>query len=427
MSYIDLRKESIMRFPRTVFVIAVVLFFLGAALAPAQEKQEKKEAPVIALTGGTLIDGNGGAPVPDAVVLIQGRKILLAGPAATVKVPENAEKIDIRGKFLLPGFIDCHIHTTYPFDEAQYFTDTDASTTLRAIYIMNLYLKSGVTSVRDVGSNVPSMQAISAAEAAGYVDSIRLFACGDLITVTGGHGGGRGTMAVDGPWEWRKAIRQMFKDGFGQIKISPTFTLEEATAAVDEAKTLGMRITAHGGGFSDTTPTTMTRVAVQAGVQCIEHLNEMEDNVLDLMARKGIYNVPTMAVYRDSYKVGQVPLVLIEKRHWSQAMHETLFRKARERKILMGIGTDYDLDMKHYPAIYFDELKYFVELGVSPMETIVTATKNGAIILGKADELGTIEAGKLADIQVVRGDPLKSFDVLGNPEIVIVDGKVHRF
>ena len=86
--------------------------------APAQENQEKKEAPVIALTGGTLIDGNGGAPVPDAVVLIQGRKILQAGPAAAVKVPEKAEKIDVRGKFILPGFIDCHIHTTYPFNDA---------------------------------------------------------------------------------------------------------------------------------------------------------------------------------------------------------------------------------------------------------------------------------------------------------------------
>jgi len=417
-----------MRFPRAVFVVAVALLFLGAALTQAQEKQEKKEAPVIALTGGTLIDGNGGAPVSDAVVLIQGRKILQAGPAAAVKVPEKAERIDVRGRFILPGFIDCHMHTTYPFNVEQSFTDTDASTTLRALYLMNLYLKSGVTSVRDVGSNVPSMQAIPAAEAAGYVDSIRLFACGDVITVTGGHGDGlKGTSAVNGPWEWRKAVRQMYKDGFGHIKISPTFTLEEAAAAVDEAKTLGMRITAHGGGFSDTTPTTMTRVAVQAGVQCIEHLNEMEDDVLDLMAQKGVYNVPTMAVYRNLYKAGLTPRVLVEKRHWSQAMHETLFRKARERRILMGIGTDCVIDMKHYPAIYFDELKYFVELGVSPMETLVAATKNGATILGKADELGTIEAGKLADIQVVKGDPLKSFDVLGNPEIIVVDGRVHRY
>ena len=417
-----------MRFPRALFILAVTLLCLGATMTQAQEKQEKKEAPVIALTGGTLIDGNGGAPLPDAVVLIQGKKILQAGPAAAVKVPATAEKIDVRGKFILPGFIDCHIHTTYPFNESEYFTDTDATTTLRALYMMNLYLKSGVTAVRDVGSNVPSMMGLMASQAAGYVDSIRLFPCGDVITVTGGHGDGlKGTSAVNGPWEWRKAVRQMNKDGFDQIKISPTFTLEEAAAAADEAKTLGMRITAHGGGFSDTTPTTMTRVAVQAGVQCIEHLNEMEDDVLDLMAQKGVYCVPTMSVYRDLYQQGIAPKVLVEKRHWSQAMHETLFRKARERKILMGIGTDHVIDLKQYPVCYFDEMKYFVELGVSPMETLVTATKNGAIILDKLDQIGTVEAGKLADIQVVRGDPLKSFDVLGNPEIVVVGGRVHRF
>jgi len=83
--------------------------------------------------------------------------------------------------------------------------------------------------------------------------------------------------------------------------------------------------------------------------------------------------------------------------------------------------------MKLYPGLYFTELKYFVEMGVSPMETIVAATKNGALILGKADELGTVEAGKLADLQVVAGDPLKSFDVPGKPEVVIIGGKVHRF
>ena len=418
-----------MKLWRAAFILLIALVFLGAALSMAQEKQEKKEEPVIALVGGTLIDGNGGTPVTNTTILIQGKKILEIGSVGKVNVPEKAQKIDVTGKFVLPGFIDCHIHTTYPFDDIQYFTDTDSVATLRALHIMDMYLKSGVTSVRDVGSPVPSMQALMAAASYGYIDSIRLFACGDLITVTGGHGDGlHGALAVDGPWEWRKAVRQMFKDGFGHIKISPTFTLEEAQAAVDEAKTLGIRITAHGGGLSDTVPTTMTRVAVQAGVQCIEHLNEMEDDVLDLMAQKGVYNVPTMAVYRELYKAKALPPTLIEKRRWSQSMHETLFKKARQRKITMGVGTDgVGGFMKLYPGLYFTELKYFVELGASPMETIVAATKNGALILGKSDELGTIEAGKLADIQVVKGDPLKSFDVLSKPEIVIVGGKVHQF
>ena len=423
--YLEERSYK-MKILRPAFILLVSFVFMMASLSLAEDK---KEEPAVALIGGTLIDGNGGAPVPNTTVLIQDQKILEVGPAGKVKIPEKAQKIDVTGKFILPGFIDCHIHTTYPYDDIQYYTDTDSLATLRALHILDMYLKSGITSVRDVGSPVQPMQALMAAANLGYIDSIRLFACGDLITVTGGHGDGlKGAMAVDGPWAWRKAVREMYKDGFGHIKISPTFTLEEAQAAVDEAKTLGIRITAHGGGFSDTIPTTMTRIAVQAGVQCVEHLNEMEDDVLDLMAQKGVYNVPTLAVYRELYKAKGVPAFLLEKRHWSQSMHETLFKKARQRKITMGIGTDaVGGFMKLYPGIYFTEIKYFVELGASPMETIIAATKNGALILGKADELGTIEAGKLADIQVLKGDPLKSLDVLGKPEIVIIGGKVHRF
>ena len=410
--------------------VAVILAFALPALALAPEKPEKAEEPLTALVGATLIDGTGAAPAPDVVVLIQGAKIKAVGPAASVKVPKGAKVIDVKGKFILPGFIDCHTHITTESNDLESFTDSKSLATLRALQLMNRYLAGGVTAIRDAGSPIESMQALTRARKAGYVDTIRLFPCGYLITTTGGHGDGMdGALAVDGPWAFRKAVREMFKDGFHHIKISPTFTLEEAQAAVEEAKTLGMHITAHGGGFSDTIPTTMTRIAVQAGVECVEHWNEMEEDVLDLMAAKGVYDVPTLTIYRESYKLDDINRFLIEKRHWSQSLHEGLFRKARARKIVMGIGTDAGgaLYREMYPKIYFDEMKYFVELGTTPMEAIVAATKNGALILGMADELGTIEAGKLADLQVVSRDPLKSLDALGAPELVFVNGKVHKF
>ena len=414
------------RIPKTALAILAMALALPAAQAG---KPAKAPEPVTAFVGATLIDGTGAGPVPNSVVLVQGTKIAAAGPAASIKVPAGAKVLDVKGKFILPGFIDCHIHTCYPFDELKYFTDTNSFDTLRSLHIMNLLLRCGVTSVRDVASPVEAMQAHQRAWELGYVDSLRLFPCGNIITVTGGHGDGvRGSMAVDGPWEWRKAVRQMSKAGFDHIKISPTFTLEEARAAVEEAKTLGLRITAHGGGFSDTIPTTMTRLAVQAGVQCIEHLNEMEDDVLDLMAAKGVHLVPTMAIYRELYRTNAINPFLIEKRHWTQGMHETLFKKARERKILMGIGTDATFEyMKLYPGLYFMEMNYFLELGASPMEALVAATRNGAVILGREDVLGTVEAGKLADLQVLAGDPLKSFEALSSPEIVVVGGRVHRY
>ncbi|MBN1225278.1 MAG: amidohydrolase family protein [Candidatus Aminicenantes bacterium] len=391
--------------------------------------QAGKKEKVVVLVGGTLIDGTGAQPVSNVTVLIKGERIEAVGSSGEVKVPEDAIKIDVSGKWILPGFIDCHIHLGYPFGTMEYFTDNDCLATIRALKIMNDYLKSGVTAVRDVGSPIEPLKALMAAAQQGYVDSIRLYPCGYLLTVTGGHGDGiSGALAVDGPWEFRKAVREMFKAGFRHIKISPTFTLEEVQAAVDEAKTLGLPITAHGGGQSDTTPTTMTKVAVMGGVDCIEHLNEMDVEVLDLMAKKGVYNVPTMSVYRELYKAKMLPKELVEDRNWTIGMHETLFKQARERKILMGIGTDsVGPFMKKLPGIYFTEMKYFVELGVSPMDTIVCATKNGATILDREKDLGTVEAGKLADLQILEGNPLESFEALGKPELVLVGGKVHKF
>jgi imidazolonepropionase-like amidohydrolase len=135
-----------------------------------------------------------------------------------------------------------------------------------------------------------------------------------------------------------------------------------------------------------------------------------------------------MSIYREQYKENDINRILIEERGWTVSLHETLFKKAMARKITMGIGTDaVGRFMKLYPRIYLMEMKYFVELGASPMEAIVAATRNGALILGKEDVLGTIEEGKLADIQIIDGNPLKSLDVLGQPEIVIIGGTVHDF
>ena len=413
-----------------IFSLAAMLMVTTQLMAQANVSNEQKVKPaVIAIVGGTLIDGTGKEPLSNAIIIIEGDKIKAVGSAGKIKVPEGAQKIEAAGKWILPGFIDCHIHLTTETSELEYYRDSNSLATLRALQLMNMYLRCGVTAVRDVGSHVEAMQALVQAQKKGYIDSIRVYPCGDLITITGGHGYGmHGSLAVDGPWEWRKAVRQMYAAGFKHIKISPQFTLEEAKAAVEEAKMLGLHITAHGGGFSDTMPPTMTKVAIKAGVECIEHLNEMDDETLDMMARHQVFNVPTLYTYYASYQRNDINRFLIEKRHWSMAMHETLFKKAYKRKIVMGIGTDANKEYRElYPRIYFEEMKYFARLGMKPMEVIVCATRNGARILGLEDELGTIEAGKAADLQILNADPLKSFDNLGSPEVVILRGRVYKF
>ena len=383
----------------------------------------------VALVGATVLDGTGAPPVLDATILVEGDSIVAVGPRARVRVPADAKVIDVAGRWVLPGFVDLHMHLTFPNDQSRDALQTNSDATVRAMMFMEQFLRKGITSVRDVASPIEPMQAILRGTADGSINSIRVFPVGQLITTTGGHGAGlRGAITVNGPWEFRKAVRTMFEAGFRHIKLSPTYTPEEVAAAVDEAKTLGMRVTSHGGGLSDTWPkTSMTRIAVEAGVQCIEHLNQMDDDVLDLIAARGVHVVPTLAVYRELYRNNEIPTELLTTRHWSQQIHEDLFKKAYARKILMGVGTDAVSDlMRFYPGLYFTELEYFTSLGMTPMEALVAATRNGGIILG-IDRLGTLEPGKLADLQVIDRDPLQSFAALGHPRLVMVGGRIHRF
>jgi len=390
--------------------------------------------PRVALTGGVVIDGTGRAPIVDGVVLVDGETIRAVGQRREIAVPPDFRVIDVSGKWVLPGFIDLHVHLTYPTSMPQYTKEglalvSDSEAALRALSFMNSFLRKGITAVRDVNGLVSPLQALMRGAREGWINSVRLFPVGRLITSTGGHGTLPIAREANGPWDFRLAVRENFKAGFRHIKLSPTFTKEEVEAAVDEARIHHMVVTSHGGGQSDTWPqTSMTRIAVEAGVQCIEHLNQMDIDVLDLIAAKGVHVVPTLTVYREQYRLGVVPRELVERRGWTQQMHETLFREARRRNITMGIGTDAVGRFRSlYPDMFFTEMKYFVELGASPMEAIISASKNGGVILGEGPRLGTLEPGKLADLQVVGGDPLRSLDALGNPELVMVGGKLHRF
>lgn len=385
-------------------------------------------AAPIAITGGTLIDGNGGQPVANATVLIRDDRIVAVGPAGSVEIPADAKRYDAAGKYVLPGFIDMHMHFVYPRDGAP--DPSKSLSTLRGLHFMDMYVDSGVTSARDVAGIIEPMQALEEAQRLGYIHSLRLHSVGQLITTTGGHGP-EWSYFASGPYGFREGVRKMYESGFRYIKISPPYTQEEADAAVDEAKIHRMHITSHGGGYSDTEPESMTRRAINANVECIEHLYmPVED--LDLMAKKGIAVIPTMEVMHLLYTYPTVlPQIqyLEKKRGWSMALHDKLFKEAHKRHILMGVGTDAILELadKNYPQMYVTELEHYTRLGMTPLETITAATKNGAIILGREDELGTLEKGKLADLQIVDGNPLESFKALGKPSLVMIGGEVLRY
>ena len=254
----------------------------------------------IAITGGTLIDGNGGRPLDNAIVLIRGERIVAVGAAGAVDIPADAKRNDAAGKYVLPGFIDLHVHLVYPRDGHQ---PSDSLSTLSALDFMQRFVDSGITSVRDVGGMIEPMQALNEAQRLGYIRSLRLYSVGQLITTTGGHGP-EWSYFASGPYGFREAVRKMYADGFRYIKLSPPYTQEEVSAAVDEAKIHLMRVTSHGGGFSDSEPPEMTRRAVLAGVQCIEHLY-MPVADLDLIAARKIQIVPTLRDHEAAVRVAR--------------------------------------------------------------------------------------------------------------------------
>ena len=400
--------------------------------------QDAPRHPVrVALVGATVIDGTGGAPLPDATVLVEGERIQAVGRRRDVPIPPGARSIDMTGKWVLPGFIDLHTHLTLPQPDGWGADNSEATRALRALHYMDLYLRSGITAVRDVASMPEAFQALMRGQREGSVtNAVRLFPVGRAITTKGSGAPHPGLFRqVTGPWEFRLAVRESYNAGFRHIKLIPPFTPEEIAAAIDEAKILGMRVTTHSAWPG---PTSMARIAAEAGTQCFEHVGYMTDDLLDLIVAKGIHLVPTIAVLREFYRPGTESYELVRRAGWTSSDHEEVFKKARKRGIVMGIGTDgigrfSQRFPDRFPYIgqapqwYFVELKYFVELGASPMEAIVAATKNGALILGEESRLGTLAPGKLADLQVIRSSPLESLDALGNPELVMVGGTLHTF
>jgi imidazolonepropionase-like amidohydrolase len=408
-------------------------FALGLATALSAQ-DAPRSVDRVALVGGTLIDGTGSAPLGDAIVLVEGARIQAAGRRGDVPIPPGTRLIDVTGKTVLPGFIDLHTHLTLPLHgvDAQ---NTDATRTVRALHYINLYLRSGITSVRDV-AGVPSVfEALMRGQRDGSIASIRLFPTGRFITTEASATPHPGLFRLaTGPWDFRLAVRETYRSGFRHIKLGPPFSLEEISAAIAEAKLLGMRVTTHSSGFGGS----MARIAADAGTNSFEHVNDLPDDFLDLMAAKGIQLVPTLAVLREYYRSVPLPSGAAGGPDRRLASFEEPFKKARHRGIVMGIGTDgigrfSRLVADSFPHIgqapdwYFVEMKYFVELGASPMEAIVAATRNGALILGEDARLGTLVPGKLADLQVIPGNPAESLDALGLPELVMVGGRIHSF
>jgi imidazolonepropionase-like amidohydrolase len=394
-----------------------------------------------AIVGATLIDGTGAKPLRDAVVLIEEDTIARVGPRSAVDLPSETEIVDAEGRFLLPGLIDAHVHVSAPeFTTTPPKGDPTAYATAIAIRNLRSALQAGVTTVRDVCGPRINL-ALRSARRNGQLVAPRLYTAGMGICMTGGHGSGFAGAAheVDGPEAIRHAVRVEHKAGADLIKLlsshrtdHPEFSLEEIEAGVDEAHRLGLPIAIHAANFVG------TEMAARAGVDVIEHGSFLSEEAVDLMVAKGIVLVPTLWVKHDlAQRLAEYRKTpekfpwgdaadLEESASWFRRCAERLpetIRLARERGVTIAAGTDFVLSDQPW-CLLPEEIEHLVRHGLSPMEAIGAATHGGAVALGMADRLGTIDEGKWADLLLVDRDPVEDVCALKSVSWVMQAGKV---
>ena len=376
------------------------------------------------LAGATLIDGLGGEPLEHSAVYVKGERIAWAGRAADLpEAAQNAARVDISGKWLLPGLIDAHIHVCYNGAESVFALlerHRDALV-LEAVDTVRRVLSHGTTTVRDIGGEKYIEMSLRQAINAGFIQGPRMKTSGRVISMTGGHAHFIAREA-DGPDEVRKAAREQIKAGADTVKLMATggsatpgqdimasqFTVDEIKAAVETAHMMGRTVAAHCHGTGG------IRNCMLAGVDSIEHGTYLDEETADMMVANGASLVLTLGVGDpdlESYPLSAVQKADAERRKPMIEKGVKQIRKtialARSKGVFLGSGSDAGgnpLAPHHYSMAR--ELELLVANGIPEMEAIGIVTLNNACILRWEDDIGTVEAGKYADLLVIEGDPL---------------------
>ena len=428
-----------------------MLRLLFLCLLPAALQAAPPDATVV-LRAARLFDARAGKLVSPGVVVVTGNKIVSVGPGG---VPAGAKILDLGDATLLPGFIDAHTHLAFTYSDDYNRSELDGlrktvpELTLEATANTTATLMAGFTTVRDVGSWHFVDVGLRNAILAGRIPGPRMLVSVHSIGSTGGHCDsgsgfreglfGRETGVSDGvingPEEARRAVRMNVKYGADVIKtcatggvLSPTddvdtpqLTQEELNALVDEAHALRRKTAAHAHGASG------AKRAIRAGIDSIEHGSFLDDEALALMQAKGTVFIPTlMATWwiGDRLERGvYYPPAIVAKARLAIASVNAVVRKAVARGVVVGLGTDSGV----YPhGKNAHEFALLVNDGLSPAAALQAGTLVDAELLGLAQEIGTLEAGKLADIVAVPGDPLSDIRQTEKVFFVMRAGQVYR-
>lgn len=407
------------------------------------------------IRNGTLIDGNGGKPIPGAAVLLDGNRIRSVGSMDSLTLPNinlgQMNEIDAKGGYILPGLIDTHVHMMLEVGDMRKQMQVPFSFNFyKAIGHFKRTIEAGITTVRDAGgTDLGVKQAVDQ----GLIVGPRVQISITVLGITGGHTDGWMPSGMtynffpaypgspdgicDGVDEVRKKVREVLRAGAEVVKIcstggvlSPTdhpeftqFSPEELAAIVQEAQyRRGIKVMAHAQGSEG------IKNAVRAGIHSIEHGIYLDDEAIELMLKHKTFLVPTLlaplSVVEIAEASGTMPEYGVRKAKESIEQHRDSIAKAYKAGVTIAMGTDAGV-MPH--GTNLRELGLMASVGMSPMEVIVATTKKAAECLGWQDNIGTIEAGKLADIIITKTDPLadiRSLEKTDNIALVMKDGAV---
>lgn len=436
-------------------ILSIFLFIFSSLFASAQNKK--------ALVGGTLIDGFGGEPLRNSVIIIEGKKIIKVGQVETVKIPADAEIISTEGMSVLPGLWDMHVHLMINGHADYEHWDKKYPPLFQSVIMpasAKQLLHAGITSARDLGAPLEEIIAVRNSINEGKIEGPTLYVSGPFLQHKPYPGTEQFRWGVNGVADARAKVQRLAKAGVDCIKLidQDQMTMEEVLAIVDEAHKNNLKVVAHAHRPEE------IRRGLKAGVDCFEHTGlatapQYPDDIIQMITERtansgnklywcptveGLFNYNYNIRYNEhlddpSWKVGLPDSIVQDIKNsiskssqlsyfqvtpYRQPTVKKKFEQLKQSGVMLLIGTDSGIPMKFHSQSTWNELDIWVrEMGVQPMDAIRAATYWPAAFHGVDNKTGTISEGKDADIIAVRGDVLRYINLLQKVDMVIKSGK----